>query len=119
MSETTAVAERHRPRWRREHDRSGYQALRRCPGKVFGPWCPLGDGHIPGGRNECGKLGVGDFRRIHPKPSDPDAMDRSRVLHRVGATMGQPARIDATQRKLAAGYPDHPRWLIFRRLGMV
>ena len=119
VSDTTAITERHRPRRRREHNRSGYQALRRCPGKVFGLWCPLGDGHIPGGRNEYGKLAVGDFRRIHPKPSDPDSMDRSRVLHRVGAAMGHPARITAAQRKLAAGYPDHPQWLILQRLGIV
>ena len=105
-----------RLRRRLEHDRAGAEILGRRARDLLRRRRAFSDGHVAGRAHEPGELGVRDLGVVHEEPVHVDAVDGTRVVHRLGAALGMHAWIHGAHRELSARNPDHPRgWRRRRR----
>ncbi len=93
-----------------EDNRSRNQILRRSAGIVFGARLPLSDRHIACRLHKLLELRIRHIGLIHEESVDVDAMNWPRIHGRLHAHFVHVWRILRTHRKLAARYPNHPRW---------
>ena len=101
------IVEDHRVVWRAENNSTCNQILGRCSGKILGLRDSLGYRDITSGRDELGKLSIGNFRLVHPESVDLDADDWAGIVHRIRTAGRQVARIQTAHRKLTPRDPDH------------
>src|SRR6185295_18633438 len=87
------IVERYFLVWRGEYNRPGHKILGWRAGKIFCIRRALGDSYVTSCFDKVGKLFVRDFRLVHPKPFNRDAMKRPSIKH---------FRIFAAHRKFAA-----------------
>ena len=92
---------------RREYDRPGNEILRRRAREVLGLRRLLGHGEVASGLDELTELVIGDLVNIHPEATDPHAVHRTGIPHRIGSPVGKAPWIGTPQGELSSGNPGH------------